>query len=73
MFPGWKGSILVGGLAGARISRLTLADGKVTAEETLLADEGLRIRDVREGPDGSIYALVDERRGKILRITPAGG
>ena len=73
VFPGWKGSILVSGLAGARISRLTLADGKVTAEETLLADEGMRIRDVREGPDGSIYALVDERRGQIVRLSPAGG
>lgn len=72
LFAGWKGSLLVGGLAGARIARLTLADGKVVSEETLLADEGMRIRDVREAPDGSIYALVDERRGKVVRLTPAG-
>ncbi len=70
-FPGWRGSVLVGGLAGSRISRLTLEDGNVVAEETLLADQGYRIRDVREGPDGAIYALVDESKGAILKITPA--
>jgi glucose/arabinose dehydrogenase len=71
-FPGWKGSVLVGGLAGARIARLTLEGGAVVAEEVLLGGQGTRIRDVREGPDGAIYALVDEARGRILRITPAG-
>lgn len=71
-FPGWKGSVLVGGLAGARIARLTLEGGRVVAEETLLADQGYRIRDVREGPDGDIFALVDETRGAILRLKPAG-
>ncbi len=70
-FRGWKGSVLVGGLAGARISRLTLEGGKIASEETLIADEGHRIRDVREAPDGAIYALVDEARGSILKITPA--
>lgn len=70
-FPGWKGSFLVGGLAGARIARLTLKDGVVVSEEVLLGDEGRRIRDIREGPDGAVYALVDEDRGQILRITPA--
>lgn len=71
MFPAWKGNFLVGGLSGARISRLVLKDGAVVAEEVLLGDEGKRIRDVREGPDGAIYALVDEDKGEILRLTPA--
>ena len=71
LFPGWKGSLLVGGLAGARIARLTLSGGEVQSEEVLLGNDGMRIRDVREGPDGAIYALVDEAKGLILRITPA--
>jgi len=70
MFPEWKGSFLIGGLAGAQIARLELADGKVVSEEKLLAAEGYRIRDVRQGPEGAIYALVDQRDGVILRLTP---
>lgn len=71
MFSGWKGNFLVGGLSGARISRLILRDGTVVEEEVLLGDEGKRIRDIREGPDGAIYALVDDDKGEILRLTPA--
>lgn len=71
LFPGWKGSFLVGGLAGARIAQLTMKDGAVQSEDVLLGGEGMRIRDVREGPDGAMYALVDEAKGQILRITPA--
>jgi glucose/arabinose dehydrogenase len=31
---------------------------------------GQRIRDVAQGPDGSIYLLTDEEPGEILRLTP---
>lgn len=70
LFPGWKGDLLVGGLAGAQLSRLVMTDGRVTAEEKLLTDRGDRIRDVRQGPDGAVYVVTDERRGEILRLTP---
>jgi glucose/arabinose dehydrogenase len=30
-----------------------------------------RIRDVRQGPDGLIYVLTDQRPGAVLRIEPA--
>ncbi|MGE0857290.1 MAG: PQQ-dependent sugar dehydrogenase, partial [Hyphomicrobiaceae bacterium] len=71
LFPSWKGNILVGGLVGARLSRLVMKDGAVVAEEVLLADRGDRIRDVRVGPDGAVYLLVDESNGAILKLTPA--
>jgi glucose/arabinose dehydrogenase len=32
---------------------------------------GGRIRDVRQGPDGAVYAL-DESNGVILRLTSSG-
>ena len=32
-----------------------------------------RIRDVREGPDGSVYLLTDSSEGRILRVRPADG
>jgi aldose sugar dehydrogenase len=70
LFPAWKGNALAGGLAGTHIARLVFKDGKVIAEEKLLADKGWRIRDVRSGPDGAIWALTDEPKGHLVRITP---
>lgn len=71
LFAGWKGSVLVGGLAGARLSRLVLEGGQVVAEEVILEDRGDRIRDVRVGSDGAVYLLVDDDSGSILKVTPA--
>lgn len=73
LFAGWKGNLLVGGLGGARLSRLVLDGGQVVAEEVLLADRGDRIRDVRVGPEGAVYVLVDDSNGAILKLTPAAG
>ncbi len=72
-FPSWKGNLLIGGLAGARLSRLVLQAGQVVGEEVLLEGRGDRIRDVRVGPDGAVYLLVDEADGRILRLEPGGG
>lgn len=66
MFPAWKGSIFVGGLAGAKLVRLQLQGGKVAGEEWLLP--GRRIRDVRQGPDGAIYVITDGPGAELLRI-----
>jgi len=71
--PGWQGSLFVGGLAIPKLVRLELDGQSVTAEEALLADLDLRIRDVRQGPDGALYLLTDEDDGEILRITAATG
>lgn len=71
LFPAWKGSLLVGGLRGYLV-RLTLSGDKVVGEERLLTDLGLRIRDVRVGPDGAVYVVTDEDDGRVLRISPKG-
>jgi aldose sugar dehydrogenase len=71
LFAGWKGDFLVGGLAGTQIARLVMKDGEVTATETLLEDKSWRIRDVRQGPDGAVYALVGSSSGRIIKLTPA--
>lgn len=70
-FPGWRGSILVGALAGKLVSRLETNGNKVTGEERMLQQLGERIRDVRQGPDGLIYLLTDSSQGRILRMKPA--
>ena len=38
--------------------------------ESLLTDLRQRIRDVRQGPDGLLYLLTDEKEGAVLRIEP---
>ena len=67
-FPAWKGSLFVGALAFQRVVRLSLDDDKVVGEEQLLVDFGERIRDVRQGPDGYLYLLTDDAKGKLLRV-----
>ncbi|MEZ0169856.1 PQQ-dependent sugar dehydrogenase [Microvirga sp. TS319] len=70
-FPAWRGSILVGALAGKLVSRLEIDGDRVTGEERMLQSLGERIRDVRQGPDGLIYLLTDSPKGRILRMKPA--
>lgn len=68
-FPQWQGSLLSGGLASKDIRRIAFdAGGKVIKQEQL--DIGKRVRDVRQGPDGHLYALTDEAKGSLLRIVP---
>jgi glucose/arabinose dehydrogenase len=75
MFPEWRGNLFVTALAGQHISRLVLEDDRVVAEERLLADRKQRIRELRQGPDGALYALTNEESdapkgfGELLRIT----
>ena len=66
----WQGSLFIGSLKFHYLDRLELRDGKVVREERLLQDLDQRIRDVREGPDGLLYVLTDERRGQLLRLRP---
>ena len=71
-FPHWQGNAFVGGMAGQLLSRLTLTRDRVLSEEALVPQRG-RIRDVRQGPDGFIYLVTDDRGGRptpILRMEP---
>jgi glucose/arabinose dehydrogenase len=69
-FPTWRGSLFVGNMKDKNLTRLTLADGRVTGEERLLSDRGQRIRDVRQGPDGALYVVTDAQNGELWRIAP---
>ena len=66
-FKSWNGNLLAGGLALTYLSRLTLENNKVVAEEKLLP--GNRVRNVKQGPDGAIYVSV-ENPGRVLKLTP---
>ncbi len=67
---GWRGSLLVGSLKFRYVARLVLDGDRVVREEKVLPDLGQRVRDVREGPDGFIYLLTDDRDGQLLRLRP---
>jgi glucose/arabinose dehydrogenase len=66
----WKGNMFIGGLASQRLVRLVIKDKKVVGEEHLLTDRSQRIRDVRQGIDGALYVITDERNGELIKITP---
>lgn len=67
----WRDSVFVGALAGRALIRLEVQGEAVTHEERMLTDLKERIRDVRTGPDGYIYLLTDNSKGRILRLRPA--
>lgn len=68
-FSGWQNNLLVGSLRFGQLVRLELTDNKVSHEERIMI--GQRIRDVRQGPDGSVYLLTDQQDGQLLKLTPA--
>jgi len=67
LFPEWRDNLFMGALAAQELVRLTLNGDTVTAEERI-GGFG-RVRDVREGPDGSLYVL-SESLGRLYRLTP---
>ena len=76
--PRWKGDVFVGSLRTGEIPgtghlERILFNEKMQElrRETLLTELRQRIRDVRQGPDGLLYLLTDEKEGAVLRIEPA--
>jgi glucose/arabinose dehydrogenase len=77
--PKWKGDVFVGGLrygeiiGTGQIQRILFNEKmEELRREALLTDWRHRMRDVRQGPDGLLYVLVDDDDGAVLRIEPAG-
>ena len=68
--PAWRGSLFVGSLKFQFLNRVELSGTRVVGEERLLSDLGERIRDVRQGPDGYLYVLTDNAKGRLLRLAP---
>ena len=73
-FPAWKGNAFVGAMrnnTGQHIQRVQFnAKGEPTGREILLSELKQRIREVKPGPDGYLYALTDETFGAVLRVEP---
>ena len=76
-FPKWKGDVFVGSLRTGEIPgtghlERILFNQKMEElrRESLLVELRQRMRDVRQGPDGLLYVLTDEKEGAVLRIEP---
>ncbi len=72
-FPAWRGNLFVGALRGQMLVRLEVDGERVVREERLLENTVGRIRDVRNGPDGFLYLLTDDARGRVVRLEPGSG
>jgi glucose/arabinose dehydrogenase len=83
-FPAWKGNVFVGGMRTGEIPRTGHIErivfnsrGEEMRREALLTEMKKRFRDVRQGPDGLLYALAEDEmigdggEGAVLRIEPA--
>jgi glucose/arabinose dehydrogenase len=73
LFKEWKGNLFIGGMVSMQLTRLTINGEKVVDEEHLLEDmtPRERIRDVRQGPEGAVYLVTDNAKGRILKLVPA--
>lgn len=72
LIPEWRGAFLVGGLRTDGLVALRLDGDRVATEERVAL--GARIRDVKVGPDGAVYALTERDGGgsRVLRVAPTG-
>ncbi|HXB67839.1 MAG TPA: PQQ-dependent sugar dehydrogenase [Candidatus Acidoferrales bacterium] len=68
-FPQWNGNGFISGLATKSLTRIVF-DGHGGAKTAERWDVGHRIRDVEEGPDGSLWMLEDANPGALIHVTP---
>ena len=72
-FPAWQNAFIMGGLVTQGLVIVHLDGDRVKSEERVPLEA--RIRDVKVGPDGAVYALTERRQGEgsstILRVAAA--
>jgi aldose sugar dehydrogenase len=68
-FPQWNGNGFIGGMGTQSLTRI-IFDGHGGAKTAERWSVGYRIRDVEEGPDGSLWMLEDSNNGGLFHVTP---
>jgi glucose/arabinose dehydrogenase len=68
-FPQWNGNGFISGLGTTSLNRI-IFDGHGGAKTAERWSVGHRIRDVEEGPDGSLWMLEDANPGALIHVTP---
>ena len=69
LFPKWKNKLLVGAMVFEEIKLLTLGDRTVASEELIMKNHG-RVRDIKTGPEGAIYVLLNNPDA-VIRLIPS--
>jgi glucose/arabinose dehydrogenase len=67
-FADWKGDAFIGGLSAEALVRVTMNGEE--AREAARYNMKTRIREVEQGPDGSVWLLEDGDGGRLLELQP---
>ncbi|MEX2592707.1 MAG: PQQ-dependent sugar dehydrogenase [Anditalea sp.] len=67
VYPEWEDDLLIGSMKFSYLEKLTLENNKVVKREKLMDGVG-RVRNVKIGPDGHIYAGLDGKG--IVKLVP---
>ena len=67
--PRWNGNGFISSLGIRSLNRI-IFDGHGGAKTAERWDVGHRIRDVEQGPDGSLWMLEDANPGALIHVTP---
>lgn len=68
LFSGWKGQAIIAGMGSAGLVRVAIDGTSAREVERIPLDN--RIREVVEGPDGTIWVLEDGEGGRLLQLRP---
>jgi glucose/arabinose dehydrogenase len=68
-FPQWNGNGFISGLGTMTLHRI-IFDGHGGAKSAERWNVGYRLRDVEQGPDGSLWMLEDASPGALIHVTP---
>lgn len=69
-FPQWQDDFIISGLQSKGL--VIVQPWGTTAIEIARVDLGGRVRDVVQGPDGSLWALYDQPDGRLIQLKPHG-
>lgn len=69
VWPQWRGDAFLGALSGQALIRVDLDGTDATIADRW--DMGARIREVEQGPDGTIWLLEDGDAGRLLQLVPS--
>jgi glucose/arabinose dehydrogenase len=69
LFPNWQGDALIPGLGSMALVHVDM--NGTSATEAARHDFGTRLRDIVQGPDGSVWMVEDGPEGRLLRLTPS--
>ncbi|MDY6982880.1 MAG: PQQ-dependent sugar dehydrogenase [Pseudomonadota bacterium] len=70
-FPDWKGNAFITGLSSMSIVRVTVnPQNGAAAEAAPRFVMGKRMRGIKQGPDGNLWAIEDGAGGRLLKLSP---